>query len=246
MAIRGLIFDLGNTLMYFAGDWPEVFMVADNAMVNYLVQSGCDLDQDRFALDFRDQLREYYVTREQEHVELTTAHILKNLLTEHGYLSVSDQVVERALESFYQETQTYWLPEQDTLETLAALKSQDYRLGVISNASDDADVQNLVDKTEVRPYLDFVLSSASCGIRKPNPEIFNIALRHWGFSPQEVAMVGDTLEADVLGGKNAGLYTIWITRRVSPSANPAKQDHIKPDATIQSLAELPALLADLP
>ena len=246
MAIRGLIFDLGNTLMYFAGDWPEVFMVADKAMVKYLVQAGCDLDEDRFALDFRDQLRAYYVSREQEHVELTTAHILKDLLTEYGYPAVSDQVVDRALESFYQETQTYWLPEQDTLTTLASLKSQDYHLGVISNASDDADVQNLVDKAEVRPYLDFVLSSASCGIRKPNPEIFNIALNHWGFSPQEVAMVGDTLDADVLGGKNAGLYTIWITRRVSPSANPAKQDHIKPDATIQTLAELPVLLKDLP
>jgi putative hydrolase of the HAD superfamily len=246
MAIKGLIFDLGNTLMYFAGDWPEVFMVADKAMVKYLVQTGCDLDQDRFALEFRDQLREYYVAREQEHVELTTAHILKNLLTEHGYPSVPDQVVERALESFYQETQAYWLPEQDASATLAALKSQDYHLGVISNASDDADVQNLVDKAEVRPYLDFVLSSASCGIRKPNPEIFNIALKRWGFSPQEVAMVGDTLDADVLGGKNAGLYTIWITRRVGVSPNPAKLDHIQPDATIQTLAELPALLADIP
>ena len=107
-------------------------------------------------------------------------------------------------------------------------------------------MQNLVDKAEVRPYLDFVLSSASCGIRKPNPEIFNIALKRWGFSPQEVAMVGDTLDADVLGGKNAGLYTIWITRRVGVSPNPAKLDHIQPDATIQTLAELPALLADIP
>ena len=246
MAINGVIFDLGNTLLHFKGNWPEVARDADGAMVESLVNGGLDLDQDRFAQDFRRRLTAYYVEREHEFIELTTAYILKALLKEYGYPSVSDELVEQALESLYQESQAYWEPEEDTSSTLAVLKDLGYRLGVISSASDDGDVQRLVDKADVRPFLDFVISSAACGIRKPNPKIFEIALEHWGFTPEEVVMVGDTLGADVLGGKNAGIYTIWITRRADVPGNRAHQDTIKPDAVIQALEELPRLLANLP
>jgi putative hydrolase of the HAD superfamily len=125
---------------------------------------------------------------------------------------------------------------------------------VISNAGDDADVQHLVDKIGVRSCLDFVITSAACGIRKPDPQIFQIALdhwdflpgqvaMHWDFLPGQVAMVGDTLNADVLGGQNSGLYTVWVTRRADTTANRAHQDAIRPDAVIDTLAELPGLLA---
>ncbi len=58
-------------------------------------------------------------------------------------------------------------------------------------------------------------------------------------------MVGDTLNADVLGGQNSGLYTVWVTRRADSAANRAHQDAIRPDAVIDTLAELPGLLAGL-
>ena len=40
MALKGLIFDLGNTLMYFDGSWSEALRVADRAMVSTLVQNA--------------------------------------------------------------------------------------------------------------------------------------------------------------------------------------------------------------
>jgi len=245
MALKGLIFDLGNTLMYFDGSWPEALKVADQAMVSTLVKAGFQLDPERFDQDFRVRLNAYYVERENELIELTTAHILRSLLADYGYPSVPDAVVNNALESLYHETQVYWTPEDDAQSTLIALKDQGFLLGVISNAGDDADVQHQVDKIGVRSCLDFVITSAACGIRKPDPQIFQIALDHWDLLPREVAMVGDTLNADVLGGQDSGLYTIWITRRADTAANRAHQDTIRPDAVIQTLAELPGLLAGL-
>jgi FMN phosphatase YigB (HAD superfamily) len=53
-------------------------------------------------------------------------------------------------------------------------------------------------------------------------------------------MVGDNLEADIRGAKNAGLYGIWISRRAGERTE--DQLHIQPDATLTSLSELPALL----
>jgi putative hydrolase of the HAD superfamily len=99
-----------------------------------------------------------------------------------------------------------------------------------------------VDNAGIRGYFDFVLSSAACGIRKPNPSIFEVGLEHWRLVPSEAVMVGDTLGADILGARNAGIYSIWITRRAD---RPSNRDHagtILPDDQIETLAELPEKL----
>jgi HAD superfamily hydrolase (TIGR01662 family) len=128
---------------------------------------------------------------------------------------------------------------------LGALRKAGYRLGMISNASDDADVQALIDKAGVRPYFEVILTSAAVGIRKPNPRIFHMALERLGTSPGKTAMVGDTLGADILGANNAGMFSIWITRRADVPDNRAHLDTIRPDAVIDTLSDLPRLLESL-
>jgi putative hydrolase of the HAD superfamily len=90
-----------------------------------------------------------------------------------------------------------------------------------------------------------VLSSAACGIRKPNPRIFQIGLEKWGLSSTEAVMVGDTLGADILGAINASIFSIWITRRADSPGNRDHLDTIVPNAEIASLSQLPKLLDDL-
>ena len=53
-------------------------------------------------------------------------------------------------------------------------------------------------------------------------------------------MVGDNLDADIRGAKNAGLYGIWISRRAGQSTE--DQPRVEPDATISTLSDLPPLL----
>lgn len=164
------------------------------------------------------------------------------MLAGFGHKDVTLEMLAPALERLYAVSQAHWKPEADAETTLKALHGDGYRLAVISNAGDDADVQTLVNNAGLRPYLDFVLSSAACGIRKPNPRIFEIALERWGLSLDDVVMVGDTLGADILGARNAGLSSVWLTRRSDTPANRDHADTIKPDATIETLAELPTLL----
>ena len=242
---KGVLFDLGNTLLHFDGAWPEVFARSDEALMNQLLASGLDLDVDAFTKLFRERLNEYYEQRESEFIEHTTAYVLQTLLAELGYPDVPDEVIRPALEQMYRVSQNFWIAEDDAVSTLQALQSAGYKLGVVSNASDDADVQTLVDKAGIRYYLDFALSSAACGIRKPNPRIFDIALENWGFGKDEVVMVGDTLGADILGAKNAGIFSVWITRRADAPGNRDHAETIFPDAQIETLAELPGLLEEL-
>jgi FMN phosphatase YigB (HAD superfamily) len=100
-----------------------------------------------------------------------------------------------------------------------------------------------VDKAGLRSYFQVILSSASLGIRKPNPSIFRAVLERLGVSPAQAVMVGDSLGADILGAHNAGMRAIWITRRAATPANRAHEDTIRPDAIISTLSELPALLS---
>jgi putative hydrolase of the HAD superfamily len=46
------------------------------------------------------------------------------------------------------------------------------------------------------------------GKKKPDPEIFNYALKVGGVRPPEAVMIGDSLEADVEGALNVGMHAI--------------------------------------
>jgi putative hydrolase of the HAD superfamily len=239
---EALFFDLGNTLIFFDGDWSEVLFRASRNLWLSLKEKGLDLDGNIFCKEFLNRLMEYYKERETDHTELTTAYLLKQLLTEKGYPDLPDSTIHHALTAMYSVSQKHWHVEKDTLPVLAELKRQGYKLGIISNAGDDEDIQNLVDKAMIRPFFDLIISSAAVGIRKPNPRIFELSLAKLDVKPSQAAMIGDTLGADVLGAKNANLFSIFLTRRADPTTNPAKIETIQPDAVIHTLSELPDLL----
>jgi len=214
-------------------------------LISRMKENGIHLDQDAFRREFRQRLTDYYEQRDTEFIELTTGYVLSNTLADFGFADIDETLLGSILEGMYGVSQTYWKPEKDAAATLRKLQQDGYRLGVISNAGDDADVQILVDRSGLRQFFDFVLSSAACGIRKPNPRIFELALGHWGIDGKEAAMVGDKLGADILGAHNAGMLGIWITRRAEIPSNRDHAHTIHPDATIGALAELPELLQKL-
>ncbi|HEY9151296.1 MAG TPA: HAD family hydrolase, partial [Anaerolineales bacterium] len=115
-----------------------------------------------------------------------------------------------------------------------------FRLGLISNAADDENTQTLIDKGGFRPYLEFIVSSAAFGKRKPHPAIFQAALDYFHVNANQAVMVGDLVTTDILGARQIGMKSIWITRRVVETAN---RLNIKPDAVVSSLHEIPPLLS---
>ena len=235
--IQAIIFDLGNTLMYFNGEWPAVLAEARQAALDAFHQSGVAVEIKPFLNVFRETLESHYARREDDLVEQTTSSLLRDVLKGLGYADLPDSGIDAARRAFYSATQNRWLPEMDAVPTVQMLWDGGYRMGIISNAADDWDVQTLVDKVGIRPYMDFVLTSAAFGQRKPSPSIFRAALAYWGLPPENVAMIGDTLNADILGANQVGMLSVWITRRVT-SLEQQKNDRIQPDAVIEELGEL--------
>jgi HAD superfamily hydrolase (TIGR01458 family) len=78
-------------------------------------------------------------------------------------------------------------------------------------------------------------------VGKPSPAFFELALRELGVSADRAAMVGDDVEADVGGAIDAGLRGILV-RTGKYREDLVRESGIEPTATIDSIAELPALL----
>ena len=244
-AYYGIFFDLGSTLLYFDGDLEEVFNISDQAVAEVLTEAGYKLDAIDFPVLFRQRLGAYHTAREEDLIEHTTIKILRDLLAEIGLPDVPEEVLNTAMQKMYAVSQAHWQPELDARQTLEQLHQLGYKLGIISNAANHQDVNTLVDKAEFRSTLDFVLTSAKKGKRKPAPEIFQHALDIWGVSPDQVIMVGDLLRPDILGAQQMGIYSVWITRRAANKENQKYADQITPDATITTLSELPDLIQRL-
>ncbi len=238
--LRAVIFDLGGTLMYERNTWYQITAEGDEALTKYLIEQGMELNLSTFPIEFRRRLGEYFARREKDLLETSYTFVLLDLLKDKGYANMPDDVIRKALDSLFSITQTNWILEDDALPTLKKLVQDGYRLGLISNAGDDQDVQELVRRFEIAPYFDFILTSAACSYRKPHPRIFELAIANWYFLPSETVMVGDNLDADIRGAKSAGLYGIWISRRAGQSSE--DQPRFQPDASVSTLSELPPLL----
>jgi HAD superfamily hydrolase (TIGR01509 family) len=230
-----ILFDLGNTLLYFQGDWVSVYRRALAAAAASLVSGQPGLQEAEVLASLDAGLQAYYRQRDIDLIEkpilVTLARILAPLGVESG------EQVSAAARAFYRVTQARWIPEEDAEPVLAELKNRAYQLGVVSNAANDDDVQTLVDKAGIRPYLDLVLSSGYFGRRKPDPAIFTHALESLGARAEETIMVGDTLTADILGANQMGIASVWISRRAG-GQKPEGRMHIRPSAEIQALTGL--------
>lgn len=226
--------------MYERGGWQAITAQADEALTMYLREQGMELNLSTFPREFRKRLDKYFKKREKDLLETSYAFVLRDVLTDKGYRDVPDQVIRTALDRLFAITQTNWTLEDDTLPTLQKLEADGYRMGLISNAGDDEDVQQLASRFGISRFFDFILTSAACSYRKPHPRIFELALSNWYFLPSEAVMVGDNLDADIRGAKGAGLYAIWLNRRAGQRAG--DQVPVQPDARLSSLYELPPFL----
>ncbi|MFE0194055.1 HAD family hydrolase [Streptomyces sp. NPDC059008] len=117
------------------------------------------------------------------------------------------------------------------LEALAPLVRQ----AVLSNSS-SANQERKLAALGIRARFEAVLCADELGHAKPAPEAFTGACEALGLAPEEVVYVGDRLDIDALGARDAGLTAVWLDRTDSGEELPPGIRRIA------SLAELPELL----
>ena len=102
-----------------------------------------------------------------------------------------------------------------TLDTLRELRRAGFRLALISNAS-TGEVAAWSD-SPLAPMFDVTLFSCECGYKKPEPEIYQHALRRLGLSAHECLYVGDGGSQEFHGASQAGFHTVLTREFLKPA-----------------------------
>ena len=200
--IRGFIFDYGGTLDTGGQHWGKVIWHAYEHLQVPVSEA-----------DFRDA----YV-----HAERTLG---KNPIIQPDFTFYKTLETKIRLQLEYLQTSyitpltSYILPLTSHLyeatvaetsksrEVLLSLKKQ-YPMVLVSNFY--GNIATVLKEFKLDGIFDTIIESAVVGVRKPDPQIFTLGVEALGMQPDEVVVVGDSMDKDIIPASKAGCHTVWF------------------------------------
>lgn len=206
-----VLFDLGYTLVYF--DPPQEAIVQESLRAAGAERSTADI---RAAVErvwgdyYRDAETARFAASEeydrQAERELSR-RLLQALSVESGDEAL--RAYRRALEAGFGQPGVL-RPYPEAPQVLDALRSEGYRLGIVSNWG--WNLRQRVQSAGLDGYFELVWGSAYAGCHKPHPCIFEQALAQMDLEPGRVLYAGDSYRHDVLGARGAGMSAVLVDR----------------------------------
>jgi len=169
--------------------------------------------------------------------EMDAAQVAAKALSSMG-LAFSDEEFDTACRVTFSRIQRNLSVMPGAREALQVVKERGLATGVVSNVVVpsfllEEDIKSL----DLARFLDIRVYSVDVGRRKPGRRIFREAIDRTGVPAAQTLFVGDRLYPDVWGASRVGMKSVLVR-----SALPGRWPLARPDAVIDSLEELPALL----
>ena len=221
MAIRGVLFDLDETLM----DRQSAVNALAAQFVDLYGEDLGDTDAESLTRVFLDADGGGYRPKEE---------MLARIVAE---LPWNREPELRDFLDFWQSTFPKCAqPMPGLYEVLETLQGRGIRMGIVTNGP-EAMQNGKIDRLDIRVYFRTIVVSEAVGISKPEPGIFEMALADLGLPPSEVFFVGDSPTNDIQGAEAFGLTPVWIpgTQTWPEGMEPARH-------RIEALGELIPLL----
>lgn len=116
------------------------------------------------------------------------------------------------------------------------LYERGYKLYIVTNGLVSLQKPRIIN-SKIAKYISDIIVSEEVRAFKPDPTIFNILLDRIGLSANNVVMIGDSLEKDIYGAKNANIKGIWYNNK-----NKVNELGIIPDYEIKNLLDIKNIL----
>lgn len=200
MEIKHIFFDLDHTLWDFEKNSNLTFS-------QIFKEQNLELNVDDFLAAYSSINFAYWKLYREE--KITKEELRYGRLKDA--FNVLEYTIEDDLITVLSEEYIRVLPEynhlfDNAIELLDFLQLT-YKLHIITNGFEE--VQNLKLKNSgIRKYFDKIIASEAVGVKKPNPKIFKYALSLAEATSENSVMIGDNLEADIMGALNCGIATI--------------------------------------
>lgn len=145
-------------------------------------------------------------------------------------IRLSDDVINKIADDYVISLPINNFLIKDTILVLDYLKRK-YRLHIITNGFTEVQNKKIVN-SKIKKYFYSIIDSETVGVKKPNIKIFDYALKISGARSKNSLMIGDNLEADILGALNAGFQAIHFNNN-----NEAPHEHCFILSELKSLME---------
>lgn len=212
-AIRGILFDAGNTLIRVRGAVGDVYAEVAG---RYGVAADGDALERAFRHAFREAKEGFVdaVSRPHspERERAWWRSLVEQVFRATGVWAAVVPCFEDCFAELYAEFERpeHWEVFPDVLSCLDELDVRTIPAGVLSNW--DSRLHAVLQGLGLHERFRFVLTSAEYGAEKPDPELFREGARRLGFPPGQVLHVGDLYRDDWLGASRAGLRAALVDR----------------------------------
>ena len=207
--VTDVFFDLDHTLWDFEKNSALTFE-------KIFRESELEVDLNRFLKVYAPINLAYWKLYREEKIskpDLRYAR-LRNTFDQLS-IRVEDHTINSLAVEYIEHLSTFNHLIPNTLAILDYLRPK-YRLHIITNGFQEIQRKKL-ENASIASYFEHVIDSETAGVKKPNPHIFNYSLQVAAVRPDKAIMIGDSLEADVLGARAVGLHTIHFNAHNDPS-----------------------------
>jgi len=218
--IKAIFFDLDGTLRHSVPEGGEVFS-AYVAALGLRVNHEDLLRAARWehlywasSADLRDDLLAHSADTEKFWVEYSRRRLIALGASQKLAVELAPRVSKHMGEEYKPES----IVPADVRRTLPLLKQVGYSMAVVSNR--DKPFQTLLDSHNLSEFFTYALAAGEVDSYKPEPGVFEHALKHMNVTAQETVYVGDNYYADIVGAHRAGLQAVlYDPHFIFPDAN---------------------------
>ena len=204
--IRHIFFDLDNTL------WDH----RSNAYLTLKEIYKRENVQEKYNLGFEDFHREYFTINERLWAQIRDGEIDKEYLRKHRFydsflfFGIDDFDLAQVFEqNFLDEILNYNDLVEGAFELLEYLSEKGYTLHILSNGFKEVTYRKC-ELSGIQNYFKTITSADELNVRKPQPEIYEYALKKANAKKEESIMIGDDWIADVEGALSFGIDAVFF------------------------------------
>lgn len=206
--IKAVLFDFGGTLFDYTSDKIAHLKLMEEVVKKYRVEDSPEVLEDKYS----NYMWKVYLENNTGNYDAEkdlNYKAFKNVLNEYGKDIGNSDKIWFEKEMIKEHCEHVYL-FSESVNTLNALKDMGLYLGMITDFEEDF-LFCLLEKLKIKHIFDVIVCSGQLRVNKPDPYIFNFALKELKIKPQEAIYVGDNPQRDIHGAKKVGMKTVYIS-----------------------------------
>ena len=194
LMIKGVVFDLDNTLL----DFMKMKEFAVKAAIRGMIEAGLKVNEDKSYIEINSIYEEFGWENQK----------VFDVFLEKSIGHVDNKFLAAGIVAYRRAREANLMAYPNVNKTLMALTKSGIKLGVVSDAP-SREAWMRIYYLNLYHYFDVVITYDDSGETKPSPIPFQLALDGMGLRPEETIMIGDWPERDVVGAQQIGMKTAF-------------------------------------